>query len=162
MLINNNDYFEVLEGIKERIKTAQYKAVLGANREQIILYWNIGRIITENQKYGNSFIENLARDIKLDFPNAKGYSVRNLCYMRKFAEFITDEEILQTLSAELSWSHNTHLLVKAKTIEEYQWYAKQTIEYGWSLSSLEYHSGTKAYQRQAIVEKATNYDTLVF
>ena len=162
MLINNNDYFEVLEGIKERIKTAQYKAVLGANREQIILYWNIGRIITENQKYGNSFIENLARDIKLDFPNAKGYSVRNLRYMRKFAEFITDEEILQTLSAELSWSHNTHLLVKAKTIEEYQWYAKQTIEYGWSLSSLEYHSGTKAYQRQAIVEKATNYDTLVF
>ena len=102
MLINNNDYFEVLEGIKERIKTAQYKAVLGANREQIILYWNIGRIITENQKYGNSFIENLARDIKLDFPNAKGYSVRNLCYMLKFAEFITDEEILQTLSAELS------------------------------------------------------------
>jgi len=41
-----------------------------------------------------SCIENLARDIKLDFPNAKGYSVRNLRYMRKFAEFITDEEIL--------------------------------------------------------------------
>ena len=61
----------------------------------------------------------------------------------------------------MSWSHNTHLLVKAKTIEEYQWYAKQTIENGWSLSALEYHSGTKAYQRQAIVEKATNYDRLL-
>ena len=90
------------------------------------------------------------------------YDIRSAPTNFEGLEFITDEEILQTLSAELSWSHNTHLLVKAKTIKEYQWYAKQTIENGWSLSSLEYHSGTKAYQRQAIVEKATNYDRLVF
>lgn len=87
MLINNDNYFQVLENVKARIQEAQYRAVLGANREQIILYWHIGRVIIENTKYGAKFIENLARDIKLEFPNAKGYSTRNLKYMRKLSLF---------------------------------------------------------------------------
>ena len=104
MLINNSEYFEVLDKIKSSIKEAQYKAVLGANFEQIMLNWNIGKVIIENSKWGNKFIDNLARDIKLGFPNTKGYSVRNLKYMRKFAEFVSDIEIVQTLSAQLTWS----------------------------------------------------------
>jgi predicted nuclease of restriction endonuclease-like (RecB) superfamily len=116
LLINNSDYFEILDDIKTRIKTAQYKAVLGANYEQILLYWNIGKVIIDNTKYGAKFIDNLARDIKIEFPNAKGYSVRNLKYMRKFAEFIPDETKVQTLSAQLSWSHNTYIFDKLKTV----------------------------------------------
>ena len=92
MLINNNEYFEILENIKTQIKTAKYKAVLGANREQILLYWQIGNIIIANTKYGAKFVENLARDIKTEFPETKGFSVRNLKYMRKFAEIIDDED----------------------------------------------------------------------
>jgi len=161
MLINSKEYFEILKNIKEQIKTAQYKAVLGANREQILLYWNIGKIISKNIKYGNTFVSNLARDIKQEFPGSKGYSERNLRYMRKFAEIITDFEILQTLSAKLSWSHNTLLLNKANTQEEMVWYSKQTIENGWSLSVLEHHIEKKAYQRQAIAEKTTNYERLL-
>ena len=81
----------MLEEIKTRIKTAQYKAVLGANRELISLNWHIGRIIIANTKYGAKFIENLAKDIKQAFPNITGYSARNLKYMRKFAEIVSDE-----------------------------------------------------------------------
>jgi predicted nuclease of restriction endonuclease-like (RecB) superfamily len=161
MLINSNEYFQVLEHIKGQIFNAQYRAVLGANREQILLYWNIGRVIIENTKYGAKFIENLARDIRADFPNAKGYSVRNLKYMRQFAKLVTDEEKVQTVSALLTWSHNRHLFDKTSTLDEYLWYATQTIENGWSLSSLEYHVGTKTYQRQAIGEKAANYESLL-
>jgi predicted nuclease of restriction endonuclease-like (RecB) superfamily len=106
MLINNSEYFEIVESIKQRIKEAQYRAVLGVNQEQIILFWNIGKTISANVKYGNKFVENLARDIKSDFPTAKGYSVRNLNYMKKFAEIITDEQILQSVAAKLSWTHN--------------------------------------------------------
>jgi len=157
MLINNDDYFQILENVKAQIQNAQYKAVLGANRELILLYWNIGKVIIENSVWGNKFIDNLARDIKLDFPNAKGYSVRNLKYMRKFAEFVSDEEIVPTLSAQLSWSHNRHLLDKTKTLDEYMWYARQIIENGWSLSSLEYHTDTKTYTRQVTSDKAENY-----
>ncbi len=161
MLINNNEYFQVLEQIKEQILSAQYRAVLGANREQILLYWNIGRVIIENTRYGAKFIDNLARDIKTEFPNAKGYSSRNLKYMRKFAEFVSDEEKVQTVSALLTWSHNRALFDKTNTLEEYLWYAAETIKNGWSLSSLEYHVGTKTYQRQAIGEKAANYKALL-
>ena len=97
VLINNNDYFSILKQVREQIINAQYRAVLGANREQIVLYWNIGKVIIENTKYGAKFVENLARDIKSEFPNAKGYSVRNLKYMRKFTELVTDEETVQTI-----------------------------------------------------------------
>ena len=161
MLINNDNYFQVLENVKARIQEAQYRAVLGANREQIVLYWHIGKVIIENTKYGAKFIDNLARDIKLEFPNAKGYSTRNLKYMRKFAEFVPDEEKVQTVSALLTWSHNRHLFDKTTTLDEYLWYATQTIENGWSLSSLEYYVSTKTYQRQALGNKATNYNAIL-
>ncbi|MDD4295462.1 MAG: PDDEXK nuclease domain-containing protein [Ruminiclostridium sp.] len=150
-----------MERVKVRIHEAQYKAVLGANREQIILYWHIGKVIIENTKYGAKFIENLANDIKTEFPNAKGYSTRNLKYMRKFADFVPDEGKVQTVSALLTWSHNRHLLDKTKTLEEYLWYAAQTIENGWSLSSLEYMVDKKTYERQELSEKAHNYKELL-
>ena len=122
MLINNKEYFSVLEEIKVRIKTAQYKAVLGVNSELINLNWNIGRIIIANTKYGAKFIENLAKDIKQAFPSVTGYSARNLKYMRKFAEVVSDEQKVHTVCALLSWSHNRRILDKAKTPDEYLWY----------------------------------------
>ncbi|MDR2898646.1 MAG: DUF1016 N-terminal domain-containing protein [Spirochaetaceae bacterium] len=130
MLINNNEYFQVLERVKAQILNAQYRAVLGANSEQILLYWNIGKVIIANSGYGVKFIENLARDIKSEFPNTKGYSVRNLKYMRKFAEFVPDEAKVQTVSALLTWSHNRYLFDKTKSFDEYMWYASQTVENG--------------------------------
>jgi predicted nuclease of restriction endonuclease-like (RecB) superfamily len=99
MLINSSDYIEILNDIKERIKSAHYRAVLGANREQILLFWHIGRTIILNTKYGSKFLENLSRDVKAEFPKVKGFSIRNLEYMRKFAEFVDDFSKVQTLFA---------------------------------------------------------------
>jgi len=76
--------------------------------------------------WGNKFVENLSRDIKLEFPRATGYSARNLRYMATFAKTYTDYEILQTLSAKLPWSHNTTLLDKVKDDEERLGYIQQT------------------------------------
>jgi len=161
VLINNNEYFEILESVKTHINCAQHKAVMGLNREQIILYWNIGRVILDNAKWGNKFVDNLAKDIKLEFPNAKGYSVRNLKYMRKFAEFVDDLEIVQTLSAQLTWSHNRLLLDKTKSLGEYLWYADRTVQDGLSLSGLENRIELKNYERQATSEKVENYGRLL-
>ena len=77
MLMNNNEYLDLVQTIKQEIQQAQYKATLSVNKELIMLYYNIGKIINEHKSWGNKFIENLAADIKLSFPNAKGYSVRN-------------------------------------------------------------------------------------
>lgn len=157
MLINNNEYFQVLERIKEQILNAQYRAVLGANREQILLYWNIGRMIIENSSYGSGFIENLARDIKLDFPNAKGYSVRNLGYMRKFAELFGNIENLQAPLADLTWYHLQALMDKVSDKEAILWYANKALENGWSRNVLVHQIEIGLYKRQALSNKVANF-----
>ena len=159
MLMNNDNYFQVLEDIKTRIRSAQYKAVLGANREQIVLYWNIGKVIIANSQWGNKFIDNLARDIKLEFPNSTGYSARNLKYMRKFAEIFNDDEIVPTLLAQLTWSHHRLLMDKVKEKAAIIWYAGKTVENGWSKNVLWDQVDYKLYERQAVAEKATNFGT---
>lgn len=80
MLMNNNEYLDLVQTIKQEIQQAQYKATLSVNTELIMLYYNIGKVINEHKSWGNKFIENLMADIKLSFPNAKGYSVRNMKY----------------------------------------------------------------------------------
>lgn len=65
MLINDNEYLDIVETIKLEIKSAQYKAAVSVNRELIMLYYNIGKIINEHKTWGNKFIENLAADIRI-------------------------------------------------------------------------------------------------
>jgi len=74
MLINDKEYFEILGEIKARIREAQRNAVLSVNFDQIVLYWNIGRKVNAKSEWGNKFVENLERDIRLEFPKAKGFS----------------------------------------------------------------------------------------
>lgn len=158
MLINNDNYFKVLESVKAQIQDAQYRAVLGLNREQILLFWNIGKVIIENSKYGSGFIENLARDIKSEFPNAKGYSVRNLRYMRRFAEMFDENENLQEPLADLTWYHLQSLMDKISDKNIYLWYANKALENGWSRNILLHQIETKLYERQALPGKATNFE----
>ncbi len=118
MLLNSNDYKDLIEDIKGKIRQAQYRAIVKANAEMIELYWSIGKMLNEQVKYGNSFIDILAKEIKLDAPKLKGFSARNLRYMKKFAKEITDKNFLQTVSANLTWSHNLVLLEKLHSMEE--------------------------------------------
>lgn len=106
MLINNKEYLDLISQIKQEIISSQQRAIWSVNGELIKLYWRIGKHINEHNHWGKSFIENMARDIKTSFPNIHGFSERNLRYMAKFAS-ITDFEILQTVSAELSYKTNT-------------------------------------------------------
>ena len=161
MLINSNEYLDIINTIKKDIQTAQYKAVLGANRELIMLYRNIGNVINEHNTWGSKFIDNLARDIKLDFPDMTGFSVRNLKYMAKFSALYTDSEIVQAVLAQLSWYHNIALMDKVKNTEIALWYAKQAIENGWSRNVLVHQIESDLYSRQAVADKVTNFEGLL-
>lgn len=123
MLMNGNEYLSIIDSIKKEIKSAQYKAALSVNRELIMLYYNIGKIINEHKSWGNKFIDNLAADIKLEFPNVKGYSVRNLKYMAKFAETYPDEQFVQTVSAQIPWGQNIVILDKVADDAIRRWYS---------------------------------------
>ena len=159
MLMNDNRYLSIIENIKSKIGNAQFKAAVSVNRELVMLYYNIGLIINENKSWGNKFIENLARDIKLAFPNSTGYSVRNLKYMAKFAAEYPDSEFVQTLSAQIPWSHNCLIMDKIKDADIRIWYINKTIENGWSHSVLTHQIESGLYERQAIAEKISNFET---
>jgi predicted nuclease of restriction endonuclease-like (RecB) superfamily len=158
MLLNNNEYLDLVQLVKQEIRQAQYKATLNVNRELILLYYGIGRHINAHKSWGNKFIENLAADIKISFPDAKGYSVRNLKYMAKFAASYEDEKFVQTVSAQIPWSHNIAILDKVKTPEEREWYIRKTAENGWSHSVLIHQIESGLYQRQVLADKVSNFE----
>ena len=157
MLMNQAEYLETISAIKSEIKGAQYRAVLGANRELIMLYWRIGQVINAHKTWGNKFVENLAADIKLEFPNATGYSVRNLKYMAKFAAMFREDEIVQAALAQISWYHNIALMDKVKNANAYRWYAEQSAQNGWSRNVLVHQIESGLYERQALSGKVNNF-----
>ena len=129
------------------------------NKDLILMYYNIGLKLIENNKWGSSFIDTLAKDLKIEFPTIKGMSARNLRYMQKFASEFDNDEFLQGVLAKLSWNHNQILLDKIKDKEIRKWYAKEAIENGWSVSILTHQISLKLYERQALLEnKTTNFD----
>ena len=161
MLINDNQYLSVIESIKTEISKAQYNAALQVNKELTLLYYHIGRIINEHKTWGNKFIDNLAKDIKIAYPNSTGYSVRNLKYMAKFAAEYPDEEFVQTVSAQIPWSHNVAIVEKVKKVKQREWYIKKTLENGWSYNVLVHQIESGLYERQAIAQKISNFENLL-
>jgi predicted nuclease of restriction endonuclease-like (RecB) superfamily len=125
--------------------------MLAVNRELVTLYWQIGRDILDRQEkagWGAGVIGRLAKDLRLEFPDVKGFSPRNLGYMKALAQAWPDEAILQQLVAQLPWGHNCVLLDKVKEAAERLWYIHQAVEYGWSRNILGMHIETGLYRRQ--------------
>lgn len=159
MLENNSQYFEVLNDIKNTLITTRNKIIENANKDLILMYYKIGLKLIENNKWGSSFIDTLAKDLKIEFPNIKGMSARNLRYMKKFATEFDNDEFLQGVLAKLSWNHNQILLDRIKDNNIRKWYAKECVTNGWTTSVLIHQISSKLYERQALLEnKITNFD----
>lgn len=161
MLINTNEYIQILENIKSEIRTAQYKATVSVNTELILLYYSIGKSINAHKSWGNKFIESLASDIRIAFPGSTGYSIRNLKYMSKFALEYPDFVFVQTVSAQIPWSHNIAIMDKVKSQEQREWYIRKTKENGWSHSVLIHQIENSLYERQVLANKVSNYESLL-
>ncbi|AEH45437.1 protein of unknown function DUF1016 [Thermodesulfatator indicus DSM 15286] len=152
-------YAEFLADLKERIRRARVKAALSVNRELILLYWEIGRMILERQRkegWGSKVIDRLAQDLRREFPDLKGFSARNLKYMRAFAEAYPDKKFVQEVLAQITWYHNITLLEKVKDPTERIWYIQQTIEHGWSRNVLVHQIESGLYHRKG--KAITNFD----
>jgi len=149
-----NEYIDLLSNLKKRIQEAQVKAVVSVNKELIYLYWDIGKNILERQTregWGSKVIDRLSHDLMRCFPEMKGFSPRNLKYMRKLAEEYPEKEIVQEVLAQLTWYHNITLIEKISSLSERLWYAQQTIKNGWSRNVLVHQIELNLYQRQGKV-----------
>ncbi len=152
-------YAEWLVDLKSRIQSAKIRAALAVNSELVILYWQIGKDILNRQEsegWGAKVIDRLAGDLRNEFPEMKGFSPRNLKYMRAFAEAWPDEEFVQQAAAQLPWFHNCVVLDKVSDPETRKWYLRQVIEHGWSRNVLIMQIESNLYDRQG--KAITNFD----
>ncbi len=152
-------YAKFLADLKEHIRRARVKAALSANRELILLYWEIGQMILERQRkegWGAKVIDRLAQDLRREFPDMKGFSARNLKYMRAFAEAYPAQKFVQQVAAQIPWFHHCILLDKIKNPAERIWYIQQTIEHGWSRNVLVHQIESGLYHRKG--KAITNFD----
>lgn len=156
--IDITEYKEILKSVKIEVLKSHYKAIQAINHQMIYMYWHIGKIILENSKWGNKFIDNLSLDLRLEFPEIKGFSIRNLKNMRKFADEYTDFEFVQSVTAQITWTHNVLLIEKIKDIKTRKWYIKETLKNGWSVNILDMQISSNLYERQAISKKITNFE----
>lgn len=128
-------YAQLLTEIKSRAQHARLRTVLAANASMVLAYWDIGRVILARQEregWGAKVIDRLSADLRKAFPDMQGLSPRNLKYMRAFAAAWPDETIVQRVVAQMPWKQNIALLDKLESPEQRLWYAKKTIQHGWS------------------------------
>lgn len=152
-------YIDWLNDLKQRIHTAQQRAILQVNKELVLLYWQIGQDILSRQHeqgWGAKVIERLAHDLRTAFPQMKGFSPRNLKYMRAFAQAWQDQTMVQEVLAQLPWYHHITLLDKLNNAEHRYWYALKAIEHNWSRNVMVMQIETRLIERQG--KAITNFE----
>lgn len=154
----DKEFKDLILCVKEDILKTRFEVQTDANIELIKLYFRIGKIVSENSKYGNRFIQDFSTSLKLEFPDTTGFSTRNLSRMKKFYEEYKDLSNLPMALAKLPWSHNNLLLDKIKELNVREWYAEKCFENGWSHTVLDHQIDLQLYERQAISEKSTNFE----
>jgi predicted nuclease of restriction endonuclease-like (RecB) superfamily len=154
-----DDYAALLGDLKTQIRQAQTRAALSVNRELVLLYWQIGQAILERQGqagWGAKVIDRLAQDLKTEFPEMKGFSRSNLSAMQQFAASWPDPEIVQQLVGQIPWGHNVALLQKVKDPAAREWYARATVQHGWSRNILIHQIEGRLIERQG--QATSNFD----
>ena len=180
-------YGPLLADIKVRVRTAQVRAGLAANRVLLVLYWDIGRLIAQAQRtqgYGKQVVERLAFDIQREFPAMAGFSPLNVWRMRAFyvahsgdgsnlsrtvtestASGILSQAVTESGNREgppqpffsLPWGHNLLLLHKLEGPAERSWYGAKAVEHGWSRNVLALQIEAGLHKRQG--KAVTNFKT---
>ena len=159
---NNADFKHFVEEIKSKIHSAHTKALKAVNKELIALYSDIGKIIVQRQErfgWGKSIVETLSKELQSEFKGLKGFSLRNLWNMRNFYLAYKDNKKLQTLSAEISWSHNVLIFQKCKDDLQKEFYIKSTLKHAWSCRVLDTQIDNQTYEKSLLSQN--NFESIL-
>ena len=158
----DENFTTFVKDIKTKILSSQYEALKAVNKELINLYWEIGKNIVEKQElfgWGKSVVQNLSHELQKEFVGMKGFSERNLWNMRNFYIEYKRNIKLQTLSAQIGWSHNIAIFQKTKDELEREFYIKMVIKFGWTYRVLDNHIDNKSYEKYLLNQ--TNFDNTI-
>ena len=153
------NYKNLLREVKERIRGAQYDALRAVNKELIALCWDIGKIVVEKQKkhgWGKSIVENLAKDLQIEFPGMKGFSKDNIWRMRKFYIHYNSNQKLAPLVQEIGWAHNIVIMETCKDDLEREFYIRMTRKFGWTKNIIALQINNQTYEKTLLSQ--TNFD----
>ena len=182
---SKNSYNKILSNIINHIEQSKLRAFSEVNKALLNAYWDIGKELSENASYGKSVVEQLSRDLRLKYPEAKGYSVTNLWNMKRFYETYNQKlqavpgesgkfqplvaefkgGKLQALAAELlfnvSWTNHVLILDKTSSDEEKQFYLKMCIKEKWSKRELDRQLDSSLFERYMLVDKPEKVTALI-
>jgi predicted nuclease of restriction endonuclease-like (RecB) superfamily len=171
----NPEYKQWLASLKLQIRSAQIKAAVRVNVELITLYWSLGHEISKKEKeaqWGDKLIPQLSKDLLLEFPDMKGFSKRNLFYIRQWVLFYNQSSIVQQPVAQIGqqavdrlpglfttipWGHHLQIITKCKDMDEAVFYITQTAEHGWSRNVLLHQIESGLFKRNGAA--VTNFQT---
>lgn len=175
MNLQFSKYQDLIVEIKNQILSSQQKAALSVNKELILLYWNIGKMIFENQSLlegRNNYIDQLSKDIRPEFPQISGFSRTNLFNIRKFYIFYSENSVQQVVGLNttdsvqqlvglnelvlIPWGHHVLILEKTKTKEDAFFYINETIKNNWSRAILALQLKQNLSERQG--KSINNFD----
>lgn len=166
-IIQTDEYKQFIHAIKQRIHAAQIKAAVTVNREMLLLYWDLGeRMIAKQQEttWGSGFIKQMSKDLQIEFPEMKGFSIRNLELMRQWVRFWLGHPVFAQQAAtqletdskgqqladqlrNIPWWHHVVILSKLKNHDEALFYVQKTIQNNWSRVVLVHQIENKLYAR---------------
>jgi len=142
----SNDFSSVINLIQKSRENALRKV----NEELILLYWNVGKYISEQmqmQKWGSSYINEMAKFISENCPEIKGFNRRGLYRMKQFYETYKDSEFVSTLLTQISWSNHLAILSAAKSLEESEFYIKLCIKESYTAREIQRQLDSGYYER---------------
>lgn len=142
----SNDFINVVNLIQE----ARENAIRKVNEELILLYWNVGKYISEqleSQKWGSSYVDELASFISENCPDVKGFNRRGLYRMKQFYETYKDKEFVSTLLTQISWSNHLAILSSSKSDEEREFYIRLSIKERYSARELQRQLDSGYFER---------------
>jgi predicted nuclease of restriction endonuclease-like (RecB) superfamily len=158
--LTSSDYLLWIQELKSKIHAARSKVALSVNAQLIELYWTLGKDISEklsSSVWGSSFIDQIAIDLKHEFPDIKGFSRRNLYAISQWYKFYSRKfEFVPQLVAQIPWGHNRLIITKVNDIEEALFYCRETARNGWNRDILEIQIENKLFKK--IGHTINNFD----
>lgn len=155
--LNIPDFGNWIGELKSRIYEARRRIAFAINSQLLELYWEIGKSIAEKQEkanWGSNFIEQVAIELKHEFPDIKGFSRRNLYAISQWYKFYSEKyQFVPQTVAQIPWGHNRLIISKVKNIEEAEFYCNEILKTGWDRDTLEIQISNNLFEK---VGKATN------
>ena len=149
--LNVSEYKTWIKELKSKIHAAHRKVAFSINSQLLEMYWEIGKDISEKQdkyKWGSNFIEQIAFELKHEFPEIKGFSRRNIYAIRQWYKFYSVKyQFVPQSVAQIPWGHNRLIITKIKDINEAEFYCAEIVKNGWDRDTLEIQIEKNLYKR---------------